>query len=97
MKEILTSEEVFRNAFNTNLCHIDYDKAGLDTIKQAMIEFTKLHVKAALKEASEQALIKQKFEHLDTPEYSIFFKQNEYSYSIDKNSILNTYPLTNIK
>lgn len=51
MKHIPTAEEIFKQAFNTSHCHIDYDKAGLITIKQAMIEFAKLHVEAALKEA----------------------------------------------
>ena len=52
--------------------------------KQAMIEFAKLHVTEALKEASENV------EHLwDDNENELF--------DIDKDSILNAYPLENIK
>ena len=49
-----------------------------------MIQFAKLHVEAALKEASENA--EQKW---------IKFTENDYE--IDKDSILNAYPLENIK
>jgi hypothetical protein len=44
-----------------------------------MIEFAKIHVKAALKAASEKVKI------------------TDYGYSIDTNSILNSYPESNIK
>ena len=53
-------------------------------IKKAMIEFAKLHVEAALKKASENA--EQKW-----------IKFTEDDYEIDKDSILNAYPLENIK
>jgi hypothetical protein len=48
-------------------------------IPNKLIEFAKLHVEAALKEASENAM------GLHCTDY------------IDKESILNSYPLTNIK
>jgi hypothetical protein len=47
-----------------------------------MIEFTKLHVTQALKEASEKA-------EVEVIEYR--------DYEVDKESILNAYPLENIK
>ena len=51
---------------------------------EAMIEFARLHTKQALKEASENV------EHLwDDNENELF--------DIDKDSILNAYPLENIK
>lgn len=50
---------------------------------EAMIEFAKLHVEAALKEASEQAEIENDWDNQ---------KGN-----ISKDSILNAYPLENIK
>lgn len=57
----------------------------LRNIEEFMIEFAKLHVEAALKEASEKA-------ELEGDEGSIF----DYI-SVDKDSILNAYPLENIK
>jgi hypothetical protein len=57
-------------------------KMAAENCKNLAIEFVKLHVEAALKEASEKA------------------KTNvisEYEVIIDKKSILNSYPLTNIK
>lgn len=53
----------------------------LDT-QTLMIEFAQLHVKAALKEASEKA----ELESYDYP-----------GASIKESSIINAYPLTNIK
>ena len=53
-----------------------------DTIN-AMIEFAKLHVEEALKVASEKGYIQ--------------IDEHELSCSVDKKSILNSYPLTNIK
>ena len=50
---------------------------------EAMIEFAKLHVEAALKQASEEAHTKD-VAYTDDVE-------------VDKQSILNSYPLTNIK
>lgn len=51
------------------------------SVREYLIEFTKFHVEAALKEASET------LENADISE----------SIGIDKESILNSYPLTNIK
>jgi hypothetical protein len=81
---IPTAEELFKEVFNTNHCHIDYDKAGLETIKQAMIEFAKLHVQAALKEALDS--IPCLGSSSDIPTY----KEVE-------NAVLNAYPLDKIK
>ena len=50
-------------------------------IKTAMIKFAKLHVESALKEASENVII----------------DGHPFEYELDKNSILNAYPLENIK
>jgi len=54
-----------------------------DVVYKEMIEFAKLHVEAALKAAAENA---------DTR--LIIYTDDE---EIDKSSILNAYPLTNIK
>ena len=61
--------------------------------KQAMIEFAKLHVEEALKKASEKAnTIVHKHIH-DEDEVDGYILID----IIDKNSILNAYPLENIK
>jgi hypothetical protein len=55
-----------------------------DLLTPMMIEFAKLHVEAALKEASQNARLKELEIHLSDG-------------SVDKDSILNSYPLENIK
>ncbi len=55
------------------------------TLKWAMIEFAKLHVEAALKAA------------VDNYELNDFDASGEYAPDIDEESILNSYPLENIK
>lgn len=49
---IPTAEEFFLDIFNKTECFIDYDKSGLNCIKQAMNEFAKLSIKEALKKVS---------------------------------------------
>jgi len=58
-------------------------------IPNKLKEFAKLHVEAALKQASEKAKIKYEYSGNTGSEYC-------YEY-VDQNSILNSYPLTNIK
>lgn len=65
------------------------DEPDDDTIYKAMIEFAKLHVEAALKEASINAETK---EESDNP-----YDTEDRYYVVDKDSILNSYPLENIK
>lgn len=60
------------------------DNEDKDLIKSAMVEFAVIHVEAALKSASENAEMK-------------WVKYTEHDYEIDKDSILNSYPLSNIK
>jgi hypothetical protein len=62
---------------------------GPDNHHKALIEFAKLHVEAALKEASEKAKIKYEYSGNTGSEYC-----DEY---VDCNSILNAYPESNIK
>jgi hypothetical protein len=65
---------------------LERDESGVYNevdITHAMIEFTKLHVKAALEAASEQADIKDDWDNRKG--------------SIDRDSILNAYSLENIK
>jgi len=60
---------------------------------EVMIEFAKLHVEAALKEASEKA------KQIEDPYAYTGNTGSEYpaDYIIDKDSILNAYSLKNIK
>ena len=67
---------------------------------EMMIEFAKLHVEAALKEASESieldSKIESEYQGSLGNEEGLLYVNKEYFY-IDKNSILNAYPLENIK
>ena len=59
--------------------------------KTVAIEFTKLHVEAALKEASENATVTP-IDHEEISEGSF-----RPIWGVDDDSILNSYPLNNIK
>jgi hypothetical protein len=64
-----------------------------DDVNYAMIEFAKMHVQEALKEASE------KVRQIEDPYAYTGNTGSEYpaDYIVDKDSILNAYPLTLIK
>lgn len=64
------------------------DEPDDDTI-YLLIEFAKLHVEAALKEASEKSML--------TDEVCEVLQEHWFEEYIDKSSILNAYPLENIK
>jgi hypothetical protein len=57
-------------------------------IKECMIEFAKLHVEAALKEVSKKAVL--------TDEVCDVLQEHWFDEYIDKDSILNAYPLDKI-
>jgi hypothetical protein len=81
--KIPTAEELLKN----NFLLIENDKtceAHTHLVVKQMIEFAKLHVEAALKEASEKAYYRDTNGFIETS-------------SENKQSILNSYPLTNIK
>lgn len=67
-------------------------KIDIEDAEEAIIEFAKLHVEVALKEASEKV-------EMIANENQDFRLQNCncVDYLIDKNSILNVYPLENVK
>lgn len=67
-----------------NECELEYK-----SIEDRAIEFAKLHIKAALEAASKNA--KTYIETYSSPHY------DEWDAEIDKNSILNAYPIENIK
>ena len=89
MEKILTAEDLALNFEIGNTKRISIEDA-----KEAMIEFAKLHVEAALKEASEKIKLTDEVCEVLICEalQNHWFK--EY---IDKDSILNSYPLENIK
>ena len=76
MEKIPTAEE-FMNFYHGS------------TNKHALIDFAKLHVEAALKEASEKAKIRYDYSGNTGSEYCDEF--------VDIDSILNSYPQENIK
>jgi hypothetical protein len=73
--------------------HLDTDSICLGSIETAMIEFAKLHVEKALKEASEKAETDYTHEGFGGE----FEDQPIYEYFVKKDSILNSYPLEKIK
>jgi hypothetical protein len=90
MKTLPTAEEFYiQLSFMPNHHQLGHD------IKTAMIEFAKLHVEKALKEASEKVVMYDAND-IDNPEEDETGMPYEY-YIVDKNSILNAYSLTNIK
>lgn len=86
MKQLPTAEEIAKNW----RIHTYESGEPNNDVMLAMIEFAKLHVEAALKNASEKV-----FAHSVTPVMggTPIFKRIK----IDGKSILNAYPLTNIK
>ena len=76
-----------------NLSRDCYAQSEKD-IQKAMIEFAKLHVEAALKEASENATINKNKGQVTGREFG---NVTDGSYSINQPSILNSYPLDKIK
>lgn len=80
---IPTAEEILELHYN-----MDKDEDGHPvyydwSAQDAMIEFAKLHVEAALKEASKKVIVNN--------------YRDEGRIKINKNSILGAYPLENIK
>jgi hypothetical protein len=102
MSNIPTAEEFLQDSFTISHFYNDkYNRMSCfsDDVQEAMIEFAKLHVEAALKAASQNAEIDD-FYVFGTSEDET--RINEYDLNglkgkISKNSILNAYPLTNIK
>jgi hypothetical protein len=100
MAEIPTAREFYQNYIeeNNNDSHVD--------IEEMLIDFAKLHVEAALKEASKKVTWKMEsfntyfgdsraFDFIDT-DYA-GDPSTGHNVLVDKDSILNSYPLTNIK
>ena len=92
LDNMITAEEFFYELYpDAYIEHCD--------IKNAMIEFAKLHVKAALEGASEK--VEAEFQPIgwlaDQHVSSSFIEGEDYEISISIQSILNAYSLENIK
>jgi hypothetical protein len=86
--KIPTAEDFLQNSLT--ISHFYDDKTEnmvcfSDDVQQAMIEFAKLHVEACKKEIIEKVEIN---------DYDV---HGQYSPDVDRDSILNAYPLENIK
>ena len=84
-ERIPTTEQLFES-YSSSYQFEEGDSEYLidkEDFKEAMIKFAKLHVEAALKVASENA--------------SVYADEGGYSEFVDESSILNAYPLDNIK
>lgn len=77
-----TANEKLKSTFY-NGSFIEIHSGDADYIMEIMIEFARLHVEEALKQASENVEL-QIIKYTD-------------DYEVDKSSILNAYPLENIK
>lgn len=86
MEKIPTAEEYLKESDTYDK---DYPTISLYDAEQCMIEFAKLHVEAALKEASENAKA-----HID---HNGEWVSTNVKSRVNKESILNSYPLENIK
>jgi len=92
MKDLPTAEEVIEQYLRGDRVHDDINKVvDEEEAIEAMIEFAKLHVEAALKEASENATVTP-IDHEEISEGSF-----RPIWGVDDDSILNSYPLKNIK
>ena len=87
VEEILIKESILLKTieesgnFPLNLTRDTHIQTAKD-IKKAMIEFAKLHVEAALEEANRKVIVTYYYDE---------------GIRVNKDSILNAYPLTNIK
>ena len=97
MEKIPTAEEVIDKMVKFASVN-DTINCTVYSLSQVMIEFAKLHVEAALKEASEKAKASLGKDWIRTEE-TIHPGQlvDTIIIKVDKDSILNSYPLTNIK
>lgn len=91
-KIIPTAEECFNNFVDFEICPLKgyTSKQLTNDTKLAMIEFAKLHVESALREASDKVTCSEEYQY-DEYDNAILIAK------INRDSILNSYPLENIK
>ena len=75
-----------------------FDEGNFNNVTDMLIEFAKMHVQEALKQASEKGFI----EYIDlntdeTFDYTDVITDDDVEVNINKDSILNAYPLDLIK
>ena len=96
-----TSVEILENEWNKNKNNCPFNEIYVGekiAINNAMIEFAKYHVEKALKEASEKAFVE--YIDLNTDEifdYTDVITDDDVEANVNKDSILNAYPLDLIK
>ena len=91
MEKIPTAEEFLEQYLRGDRVHDDINRVvDEDDAIEAMIEFAKLHVEAALKAASEKALMEEDWVWNGEEENRVYT-------GVDKDSILNSYSLDKIK
>ena len=76
----------------------EFGGLGMYYVKEAMIEFAKMHVQEALKQASEKAFVE--YIDLNTDEifdYTDVITDDDVGVNVNKDSILKSYSLENIK
>lgn len=93
MEKIPTAKEFIENYIKEN------NDSYVD-VEDALIEFAKLHVEAALKAASKSSKVRKDTYVMGrgtTEVEQMFNYSNGTSHYVDQVSILNSYPLENIK
>ena len=75
-----------------------FDEGNFNNVTDILIEFAKMHVQEALKQASEKAFVE--YIDLNTDEifdYTDVIADDDVGVNVNKDSILNAYPLDLIK
>ena len=98
-EEFLVRDELFKTPLTEEEKHYYIDRIISHGIYiKGMIEFAKYHVQKALEQASEKAFVE--YIDLNTDEifdYTDVITDDDVEVNINKDSILNAYPLENIK
>ena len=89
MSRLPTAKDMVDKWQDIALNNIKSDIQDDNSLENTLIEFAKMHVEAALKEANEKVVL--------TDEVCEVLQEHWFEEYIDKNSILNSYSLDNIK
>ena len=97
-----TAEEILENEWDKNKNNCPFNEIYVGekvAINNAMIEFAKMHVQEALKQDSEKAYAQGKGSTLTTKRSNFYYTYAGHIGKIEMNkeSILNAYPLDSIK
>ena len=98
-EEFLVRDELFKTPLTEEEKHYYIDRIIThDDYIKGMIEFAKMHVQEALKQASENSFVE--YIDLNTDEifdYTDVIADDDVGVNVNKDSILNAYSLKNIK